>query len=246
MVEGRAARRLHRLQPERQGPHGRLGVFGAAHPDARVSAPLAWDEVDDCDPQDFTLASMPARFARIGDRHAGIDTATAASLDALLTRSAQDEKDGLADAPWPPHFRKQPGEPTRVQPSKARAAKHPLIEIGRSRVKREALAGLKRWKARHAKAAAFLKPEDVLVDSMRGRSTTWTRIRVNLQHVPPKLRPRQAGLDPDDRRYGTSGISLGLGLEVGAKGAYARGHPETHQKNVCQPEPASRSRGPRS
>jgi bifunctional non-homologous end joining protein LigD len=166
-------------------------------PEARVSAPLDWDEVDACDPTDFTLATMPRRFAEIGDRHAGIDEHSG-SLDALLELSARDERAGQGDAPWPPHFRRQPGEPKRVQPSKARAEKHPLIEIGRSRVKQEALEGLKRWKQRHAKAAAHLEPADVLVDSMRGRFTTWTRIRVNLQHVPPKLRPRQGRLDPDD------------------------------------------------
>jgi len=166
-------------------------------PDARVSAPLDWDEVDDCDPADFTLATMPRRFGAIGDRHARIEE-HAGSLDALLELSQRDERAGLGDAAWPPHFRKQPGEPTRVQPSKARAARHPLIEIGRSRVKKEALEGLKRWKQRHAKVAAYLKPEDVLVDSMRGRSTTWTRVRVNLRNVPAKLRPRQGRLDPDD------------------------------------------------
>ncbi|HET7379097.1 MAG TPA: non-homologous end-joining DNA ligase [Gaiellales bacterium] len=166
-------------------------------PEARVSAPLAWDEVDDCDPEDFTLATMPKRFAGIGDRHAAIDD-HAGSLEALLELSARDERAGEGDAPWPPHYRKQPGEPKRVQPSKARAAKHPLIEIGRSRVKQEALEGLKRWKQRHAKAAAYLEPSDILVDSMRGRFTTWTRIRVNLEHVPAKLRPRQGKLDPDD------------------------------------------------
>ncbi|HEV8597351.1 MAG TPA: non-homologous end-joining DNA ligase [Candidatus Dormibacteraeota bacterium] len=166
-------------------------------PEARVSAPLTWDEVDDCDPEDFTLATMPGRFAEIGDRHARIDE-HAGTLDALLELGERDERNGLADAAWPPHFKKQPGEPTRVQPSKARAAQHPLIEIGRSRVKKDALEGLKRWKQRHAKAAAYLKPRDVLVDSMRGRFTTWTRIRVNLEHVPPKLRPRQGKLDPDD------------------------------------------------
>jgi DNA ligase D-like protein (predicted polymerase) len=166
-------------------------------PDARVSAPLAWNEVPDCDPADFTLATMPQRFAKIGDRHAGID-GHAGSLEPLLELAARHEREGQGDAPWPPHYRKQPGEPPRVQPSKARAAKHPLIEIGRSRSKKDAMEGLKRWKKRHAKAAAYLKPADVLVDAMRGRFTTWTRIRVNLQHVPPKLRPRQAKLDPDD------------------------------------------------
>jgi hypothetical protein len=166
-------------------------------PEARVSAPLDWTEVPDCDPEDFTLATMPKRFAAIGDRHAGID-GQVGSLDALLELAGRDERAGLGDAAWPPHFRKQPGEPKRVQPSKARAEQHPLIEIGRSRVKKEALEGLKRWKKRHAKAAEYLEAADILVDSMRGRFTTWTRIRINLQHVPAKLRPRQGKLDPDD------------------------------------------------
>jgi len=172
-------------------------------PDARVSAPLSWGEVDEIDPADFTLATMPKRFAKIGDRHAGIDDA-AGSLEGLLELSARHEREGLGDAPWPPHYQKQRGEPPRVQPSRARAAKHPLIEIGRAKRKQDALAGLERWKARHPKAAAHLEPADVLVDSMRGRSTTWTRIRVNLQHVPVKLRPRQERLDPDEKTLARS------------------------------------------
>jgi DNA ligase D-like protein (predicted polymerase) len=167
-------------------------------PDARVSAPLDWDEVADVNPADFTLATMPGRFAELGDRHAGID-ATSGSLEPLLELSARHEAEGQGDAPWPPHYKKQPGEPARVQPSRARAAKHPLIEIGRAKRKRDALAGLERWKARHPEAAAHLEPSDVLVDSMRGRSSTWTRIRVNLRHVPAKLRPRQEPLDPDEK-----------------------------------------------
>jgi DNA ligase D-like protein (predicted polymerase) len=165
-------------------------------PDARVSAPLDWDEVDAADPADFTIATMPERFAAVGDRHAGIDDA-AGSLDALLELSARHEREGLGDAPWPPHYRKQRGEPKRVQPSKARAAKHPLIEIGRAQRKEDALAGLERWKGRHPEAAAHLEPADVLVDAMRGRFSTWTRIRVNLRHVPVDLRPPQEALDPD-------------------------------------------------
>jgi DNA ligase D-like protein (predicted polymerase) len=167
-------------------------------PDARVSAPLHWDEVADANPADFTLATMPGRFAELGDRHAGID-ATAGSLEPLLELSARHEREGQGDAPWPPHYRKQPGEPARVQPSRARAAKNPLIEIGRAKRKKDALAGLERWKARHPEAAAHLEPADVLVDSMRGRSSTWTRIRVNLRHVPARLRPRQEPLDPDEK-----------------------------------------------
>jgi bifunctional non-homologous end joining protein LigD len=166
--------------------------------DARVSAPLTWDEVDACDPADFTLSTMPARFAEVGDRHADID-AHPCSLASLLELAARHERDGLGDAPWPPHYQKQPGEPARVQPSRRRTSKHPLIEIGRSARKDAALAGLDRWRARHPEAAAHLAPADVLVDAMRGRFHTWTRIRVNLQHVPVELRPAQEALDPDER-----------------------------------------------
>jgi bifunctional non-homologous end joining protein LigD len=166
-------------------------------PDARVSAPLTWDEIDACDPADFTLATMPGRVAAIGDRHAGIDLHPC-SLATLLELSARQERDGLGDAPWPPQYRKQPDEPPRVQPSRRRVSKHPLIEIGRAQRKDDALAGLERWRARHPEAAAHLTPADVLVDAMRGRFHTWTRIRVNLQHVPDDLRPPQEALDPDD------------------------------------------------
>src|SRR5262249_20984265 len=144
-------------------------------PDARVSAPLAWDEIDACDPKDFTLGTMPARFAAVGDRHAAIDLSPC-SLEALLDLAGRHERDGLGDAPWPPHYRKQPGEPPRVQPSRVRKEQHPLIEIARARRKTEALAGLERWKARHPDAAAHLAASDILIDSMRGRYQTWTRI----------------------------------------------------------------------
>jgi hypothetical protein len=172
-------------------------------PDARVSAPLSWDEVDDADPADFTLATMPGRFASIGDRHAAIDEHPGL-LDGLLELSARHEREGLGDAPWPPHYKKQRGEPPRVQPSKRRAAQHPLIEIARAKRKGDALAGLERWKRRHAEAAAHLEPADVLVDSMRGRSSTWTRIRLNLRHVPPSLRPAQEPPDPDENTLSNS------------------------------------------
>jgi bifunctional non-homologous end joining protein LigD len=160
-------------------------------PDARVSAPLAWDEVDDCNPEDFTLGTMPQRFAKIGDRHAGMDT-SAGSLEGLLELSARQETEGQGDAPWPPHYRKQPGEPPRVQPSKARvrAEKYPLIEVSTGKDKKEALAGLAKWKKQHSRVAKYLEPADVLVDQMRGRSSAWYRIRINLQHVPEKMRPR--------------------------------------------------------
>jgi hypothetical protein len=172
-------------------------------PDARVSAPLAWDEIDDCEPGDFTLATMPSRVATLGDRHAGIDSCPC-SLDRLLELSARHASDGLGDAPWPPHYKKQSGEPPRVQPSRRRVSKHPLIEIGRAQSKEAALAGLERWRARHPEAAAHLAPADVLVDAMRGRYHIWTRIRVNLQHVPGPLRPLQEALDPDDEPEGWS------------------------------------------
>ncbi len=165
--------------------------------DARVSAPLTWDEIDECDPRDFTMATMPARFDALGDRHTDMD-AHPCSLASLLELAARHEKEGLGDAPWPPHYRKQAGEPARVQPSRRRTPKFPLIEIGRAKKKDDALAGVERWKARHPEAAAHLEPADILVDAMRGRFHTWTRVRINLQHVPEDLRPPQEALDPDD------------------------------------------------
>jgi len=161
---------------------------------ATVSAPLDWTEVPDCEPGDFTLGTMPDRFKRVGDRHAGIDE-MAGSLEPLIELF---ERQGEGDAPWPPHYKKQAGEPARVQPSKRR--KLPVIEIGRAKKKEDALAGFERWKARHPEAAGYLEPADVLVDQMRGRYTAWYRIRVNLKNVPAKLRPAQEPLDPDERQ----------------------------------------------
>jgi hypothetical protein len=186
-----------------------------------VSAPLSWDEVPDCVAEDFTLVTMPPRYAAIGDRHADIDL-HAGSLDALLEASARHERDGLGDAPWPPQYRKRAGEPPRVQPSKRRkpkasaddakpaaksgrrTPKHPLIEIGRARKKEAALEGLERWRAKHPDASSHLEPADVLVDAMRGRYATWTRIRVNLRNVPEALRPVQEPLDPDEKIFPSS------------------------------------------
>src|SRR6185369_4517962 len=175
-------------------------------PDARVSAPLHWDGVPDCDPADFTVLTMPARFAARGDPHAAMDAA-AGSLQPLLDLAARDEAAGLGDAPWPPHFRKMEGEAPRVAPSRARkpgpggggrVPKMPLLTIANSPSKEAALAGLERWKARHPEAAGHLAVDDVLVDSMRGRSSTWTRVRVNLRHVPEEIRPPQETPDPDE------------------------------------------------
>ena len=171
-------------------------------PDARVSTPLTWDEVPDCDPADFTLFTVPNRFAEIGDPHAAMDKA-AGSLEELLEMAAKDEASGLKDAPWPPHFRKTSSEAPRVAPSRARSSKSarvkmPLIVVANSPDRAAALEGLERWKRQHARAAKYLAVDDVLLDSMRGQYSTWTRIRVNLRNVPEELRPPQETPDPDD------------------------------------------------
>jgi hypothetical protein len=173
--------------------------------DARVSTPLDWSEVPDCEPADFTVDSMPRRFAERGDPHARIDDHEG-TLDGLLELALRDEAAGLGDAPWPPHFRKMDGESPRVAPSRKKGTaakkpprvKMPLLTIANSPDKEAALAGLERWKAKHAEAASQLATDDVLVDSMRGRSSTWTRIRVNLRNVPEAQRPPQETPDPDD------------------------------------------------
>jgi DNA ligase D-like protein (predicted polymerase) len=177
-------------------------------PDARVSTPLRWNEVPECDPAEFTVLTVPERLSAIGDPHEGIDE-TAGALDGLLELAARQAAAGLGDAPWPPHYRKMAGEAPRVAPSRAKQAggaraakgpraKMPLVVIANSPSKEAALAGLERWKARHSEIARLLAVDDVLVDSMRGRSSTWTRIRVNLRHVPEGQRPPQEPPDPDD------------------------------------------------
>jgi bifunctional non-homologous end joining protein LigD len=179
-------------------------------PDARVSAPLSWEEVPTCEPAAYTIATMPARFAAIGDPWAGMDEA-AGPLDALVEQAARDEAAGLPDAPWPPHYEKQAGEAPRVQPSKRRSgtgsgagagpgrrqSSKPLIEIARAEFEDQALAGLERWKERHGDVWPLLAARDVLVDKMRGRSSVWYRIRLNLQHVPADQRPAQEPLEVD-------------------------------------------------
>jgi len=171
-------------------------------PDARVSTPLHWREVPDCDPADFTISTIPKRFQELGDPHSDMNAAPG-SLDQLLELADKDQAAGLADAPWPPHFRRMEGEAKRVAPSRAKSAakprmKMPLVTVANSPDKQAALAGLERWKKKHPEAAGLLAVDDVLVDSMRGRSSTWTRIRVNLRHVPEALRPPQETPDPDD------------------------------------------------
>jgi hypothetical protein len=168
-------------------------------PDARVSTPLHWHEVPDCDPADFTILTVPKRFAELGNPHEDMD-ASPGSLESLLDLATKDQAAGLGDAPWPPHFRKMEGEAPRVAPSRAKSprTKMPLLTIANSPDREAALAGLERWKQKHPEAAAHLAVDDVLVDSMRGRSSTWTRIRVNLRHVPESQRPPQDTPDPDD------------------------------------------------
>jgi DNA ligase D-like protein (predicted polymerase) len=217
-------------------------------PDARVSAPLTWDELADCRPEAFTIDTMPVRYAAVGDLSGGIDD-QAGSLEPLLKLAADHEAAGLPDAPWPPHFDKQAGEQPRVQPSKRRPSTPrqpgdtgqpgsarqpgsgrqasgtreptapsapappapgkasgatgrrkstmPLIEVSRAASQGEAMLGLDRWKERHGDVWPYLEPSDVLVDSMRGRSSTWTRIRLNLRNVPAGQRPAQEALDVD-------------------------------------------------
>jgi DNA ligase D-like protein (predicted polymerase) len=192
-------------------------------PDARVSTPLTWEEVPGCEPDAFTVDTVPERFARIGDPWEAIDR-TAGSIEPLLELAAEHEAAGLPDAPWPPHFDKQAGEAPRVQPSRRRGSPGtaanegvvpppppgktsgpsgrrrttvPLLEIARAATVTEAMDGLDRWKERHPDVWPYLAPADVLVDSMRGRSSTWTRIRLNLRRVPESKRPPQEALEVD-------------------------------------------------
>jgi bifunctional non-homologous end joining protein LigD len=187
-------------------------------PDARVSTPLRWDEVPDCEPDALTIVTVPDRVARIGDPLEGMDEAVG-SIEGLLELAEDDEARGLPDAPWPPHFTKQEGEAPRVQPSKRKSGREgtvpppapgkrsgptgrrrttaPLIEIARAATEAEARAGLEGWKARHMEVWSHLQPADVMVDSMRGPSKTWTRIRLNLRNVPEADRPAQEALEVD-------------------------------------------------
>jgi bifunctional non-homologous end joining protein LigD len=171
-------------------------------PDARVSTPIYWHEVPDCEPEDFTVLTVPRRFATLGDPHGNMHVEPG-SLEKLLELAAEHQAAGLGDAPWPPHFRKMEGEATRVAPSRARSAakrriRAPLVVVANSPDREAALAGLERWKSKHQEVVRLLAADDVLVDTMRGRSSTWTRIRVNLRNVPEALRPMQETPDPDD------------------------------------------------
>ncbi len=257
-------------------------------PDARVSTPLAWDEVPTVEAEAFTIDTVPARFAAIGDPGAGIDEAVG-SLEALLDLSRRHEAEGQGDAPWPPNYAKQTGEPPRVQPSRARrppseyeggrgegggpppdvaAARAaavaagdpnaglptewagskptptgrrkssiPVVEIARAEHKDEAMAGLERWKARHPEVVPYLEAPDILVDSMRGRSTTWTRVRVNLIHVPEADRPSQEPLESDFDPWAGQDIEAWRAATSGPRARRPTSKPKVEAANPTPTEP---------
>ena len=153
-----------------------------ATPDARVSTPLHWDEVAGCRPEAFTVDTVPQRFAELGDPWQGMDDA-AGSLEALLELAER-----LGPAEKPPRGASKAGR---------RRSTMPLIEVARTKTKDEAMAALDTWRGRYPEAARKLEPADVLVDGMRGPSSIWYRIRINLQHVPEHQRPPQEELLAD-------------------------------------------------
>jgi DNA ligase D-like protein (predicted polymerase) len=170
-----------------------------ATPDARVSTPLRWDEVADCRPENFTIATVPGRFAEHGDPWEGMDDATG-SLDQLL-----DLADRLGPAEKAPK-----GAKKGTGSGRGRVSSMPLIEIARTKTKDEAMAALDTWRNKYEEVAKKLKPVDVLLDGMRGPSSIWYRIRINLQHVPEDLRPPQEELIADYSPWENySGAQLG-------------------------------------
>ena len=164
--------------------------------DARVSTPLGWDEVGECDPAAFTIDTVPDRFARSGDPSEGIDQAVG-SIEPLLELAGRQSEAGMPEADPASGVVPRPAPGKGVGPTGRRRTTAPLIEIARAATQQEAMAGLERWKLRHADVWPLLEPNDILVDSMRGRNTTWTRIRVNLCHVPEAGRPAQEALEVD-------------------------------------------------
>jgi DNA ligase D-like protein (predicted polymerase) len=158
-----------------------------ATPDARVSTPLHWDEVADCSPEAFTIATVPARFAEIGDPWAPMDD-NVGRLDRLLE---------LAEELGPPEKAPKGSGKGSEGASGRRQSLMPLIEIARTKTKDEAMAALDTWRDRYPAVAERLQPTDVLVDGMRGPSSIWYRIRINLQHVPDDQRPPQEELIAD-------------------------------------------------
>ena len=162
-----------------------------ATPDARVSTPLHWDEVAGCNPEAFTIATVPGRFAEIGDPWAGMDSTdegVVGELDQLLM---------LAEELGPAERAPRGANDTARQPDGRRQSSKPLIEIARTKTKDEAMAALDTWRDLYPAVAGQLEPADVLVDGMRGPSSIWYRIRINLQRVPVEQRPPQQELIAD-------------------------------------------------
>jgi DNA ligase D-like protein (predicted polymerase) len=162
-------------------------------PDARVSAPLDWSEVPHCQPGFYTIATMPDRFADVGDLAAGLDESPG-DLKSLLELAKAQKKAGMEDPPKSGPRRPEEGDEELPKPTGRRRSTMPLIEIARSEDLADSMAALDRWKAKYPHVWPYLSQSDVLVDSMRGRSSTWTRIRINLQNVPEDLRPPQEPL----------------------------------------------------
>ncbi|MCC7538945.1 MAG: DNA polymerase domain-containing protein [Deltaproteobacteria bacterium] len=166
-------------------------------PDARVSTPLRWDEVPTVEAEAFTVATVPARFESMPDPVAGIDDAVCSLASTMELAASQEDR-----VPRSPRTRSSSSEnegvtTRRRSPTERRRSAFPMLEIARADKKEDALAGLERWKARHPGVVPYLEPADILVDAMRGRYRTWTRIRVNLVHVPEAERPPQEALEAD-------------------------------------------------
>jgi DNA ligase D-like protein (predicted polymerase) len=157
-----------------------------ATPDARVSTPLRWDEVADCKPEAFTIATVPGRFAEMGDPWARMDD-SAGALDRLLT---------LAEEMGPAERAPRGVKNTSTRDGRRQSSK-PLIEIARTKTKDEATTALDTWRDRYPVVAGLLEPADVLLDGMRGPSSIWYRVRINLEHVPADQRPPQEPLIAD-------------------------------------------------
>jgi DNA ligase D-like protein (predicted polymerase) len=162
---------------------------------ARVSTPLHWDEVPNCEPDAFTIDTVPERYRRMGDPGEGID-AVVGTIEPLLELAQRQEAEGAEDGPRAGAV-PSPAPGKAVGPTGRRRTTAPLIEVARAASQREALEGLERWKVRHAEVWPLLEPADVMVDSMRGRSSAWYRIRLNLRHVPEPQRPAQEALEVD-------------------------------------------------
>ncbi len=158
-----------------------------ATPAARVSTPLFWDEVAECRPETFTVSTVPERVAELGDPWEGMAD-TAGSLDSLLE---------LAERLGPAEKAPKGARRSTDGAKGSRVSSMPLIEIARTKTKDEAMAALHQWQDKYPRVAEKLEPADILVDGMRGPSSIWYRIRINLQHVAEDARPAQEPLLAD-------------------------------------------------